>query len=98
MTIARSEGQFTATGQSAPVQLIGPFNITLAGSFTGTVVLERSFDAGAAWHAVSRDTTGAAASFTGPVSLVGEEWERGVLYRLRCSQHSAGTAVYRISQ
>lgn len=98
MTIARSEGQFTGVGPSAPARLIGPFNITLAGSFTGRVVLERSFDAGRAWHAVSRDTTGAPASFTGPVSLVGEEWEAGVLYRLHCTQHAAGTILYRISQ
>ncbi len=98
MTIARSEGLFTATGQSAPVQLIGPFNVTLAGSFAGSVRLERSFDAGATWHAVSRDAAGEAAAFTQPVSLIGEEWERGVLYRLNCTQLSSGSASYRVSQ
>jgi hypothetical protein len=98
MTIARSEGQFTAMGQSAPVQLIGPFNVTLAGSFAGTVKLERSFDAGATWHVVSRDAAGEGAAFTQPVSLVGEEWERGVLYRLNCTAHSSGTVSYRVSQ
>jgi len=47
---------------------------------------------------VSRDAAGEAAAFTQPVSLVGEEWERGVLYRLNCTAHSSGTVTYRVSQ
>ncbi len=98
MTIARSEGQFSAVGQSAPVQLLGPFNVSLSGSFSATVGLERSFDAGASWLPVSKNADGDVASWTAPASVTGEEWERGVLYRLRCTTYGSGTVAYRISQ
>lgn len=98
MAVARSEGVFTGTGVSRPAALLGAFNLTLSGSFEAELRLERSFDAGATWHPLSRDLTGEPAIFRRPASLVGEEWERGVLYRLNCIGHSAGAVVYRLSQ
>ena len=98
MTIARCEGAFTAPGPSAPVLLLGAFNVTVAGDFAGCLRLERSFDAGASWHPLARDLSGALVSFTAPLSVASREWERGVLYRLRCVSLRRGRVLYRISQ
>ncbi len=98
MTVVRSEGLFTAIANSAPVLLVGRFNLALTGTFVATVKLQRSFDGGAVWQVVSRDVTGQEAAWSAPVSLAGEEPERGVLYRLACSAYTSGSVGYRISQ
>lgn len=98
MTVVRSEGLFTAPASSEPVLLVGPFNLSLSGSFAASVRLERSFDAGASWHPLSRDAAGEAAAWQAPISLSGEEPERGILYRLTCTEHTSGSVAYRISQ
>ena len=98
MTVVRSEGLFTAPASSEPVLLVGPFNLSLAGSFTASVRLERSFDGGGSWHPLSRDAGGAEAAWQAPVSLSGEEPERGILYRVTCTSHESGSVSYRISQ
>lgn len=81
---------FSGTGQSAPVELRGFFNLSLSGFGSATVALERSFDAGATWKTVE--------SFAADLEDTFFEAERGVLYRLRCSQHTAGTIAGRLSQ
>ena len=102
-------GSFTGTGQSATflptpgapfnyVRGSGYFNITLYGTFTATVVVQRSFDAGSTWHTVSQDATGADASYTAPMSLVALEPEHGTMYRLNCTAYSSGTVNYRLSR
>ena len=92
------EGTFTGTGQSSSVQMWGVFNLFIYGSFTGTVRLERSFDGGLNWIPVSASQSGADASYSAPMSLPFQESEDGMLYRLNCTAHSAGTISYRISQ
>ncbi len=98
MPLARSEGQLSSPGHSAPAMFLGCFNVTLWGDFSGSVVLERSFDAGRTWHPLARDRAGTAACFAAPISLTFEECERGVLYRLHCPVLDAGRLHYRLSQ
>lgn len=91
---------FTGTGQSGSFRPAAgrPFNVSVWGTFVGTVELERSFDAGSTWLDCSRDSAGTTASFTAPFSVVVEEPEVGVIYRLNCSAYTSGTINYRISQ
>lgn len=92
-------GSFTATGQSGnfPPKAGRPFNVSVRGTFVGTVQLERSFD-GTNWFVASRDSAGTAAAWTAPMSVVVEEPEAGVLYRLNCTAYTSGTITYRMSQ
>ena len=104
MATGKVTGAFAGTGQSegfAPDSRPGAprrFNLSLWGTFSGTVQVERSFDRGASWLACSRDGAGTPASYSAPVSLVMEEPEAGVLYRLNCTALSSGTVNYRLSQ
>lgn len=95
--LAPVAGSFSATGASASFQPIrrADFNITISGTFVGTVLVERSFDAGATWHAKWPTEIYAIAD---PRSFSDNEPEYGVLYRLRCSAYTSGTISYRISQ
>lgn len=90
-------GTFTGTGNGTAAQFLGPFNVELSGTWTGTVVLERSFDGGTTYISAAMDTTGTAASYTANVSIVVVETEPGVLYRVRCSVFGSGTIAYRLS-
>lgn len=90
MTIALVHGSFTGAGSSEPVCLKGRFNLSLHGTFTATVVLQRSFDRGITWHAVGE--------FTQPVQTTGDEPEAYVNYRLICTSYTSGPVFYRLSQ
>lgn len=83
-------GSFTATGQSAGIDLTGPFNVSVSGFGTATVALERSFDHGGTWLSVE--------SYTSDTQKVGDDPEAGVQYRLNCSAYTSGTIAYRLSQ
>ena len=91
-------GAFSGTGAGAGVALCGPFNLSVWGTFVATVVVERSFDGGTTWLPLSLDTYGTTVSLTAPCSLIVSEPETGVLYRLRCSAFTSGTASWRLSQ
>lgn len=91
-------GSFAATGQSASAVFYGSFNVSLWGTFVATVQLERSFDGGTTWLPTAEDTTGAAAAYSAPVSLVADEPEHQVLHRLNCTAWTSGTVNYRLSQ
>lgn len=97
--MAAVTGTFTATGQSAsftPASQIrdGMFNVSMSGTFSATVVLQRSFD-GTNWFTVSKpDLTDA--SFTAGVSFIVQEVEDGVRYRLNCTAYTSGTVTYRL--
>jgi hypothetical protein len=95
-------GSFAATGQSAAITVKGvddqrghPINISLWGTFVGTVQVERAFDGGSNWLPLT--ALGSAIAFTGPVSEVFEEGEAGVQYRLNCTAYTSGTINYRMS-
>ena len=90
MTIALVDGSFTETGSSDQVCLKDRFNLSLHGTFTATVVLQRSFDRGITWHAVGE--------FIQPVQTTGDEPEAYVNYRLTCTSYTSGPVFYRLSQ
>jgi hypothetical protein len=75
----------------------GKFNASVQGFGTATVKLERSFDEGATWQVVSKDSSGADASFTANCSLVVEEVEKGVMYRWNCTAWTSGTLACRLA-
>ena len=92
----------TLTSVTAGNTILAPtngavLNVSVWGTFVGVVQLERSFDGGAIWSAVSRDIVGSAAQFNVPFSLQIRETEAGVLYRVSCISFSSGTINYRLS-
>lgn len=92
------EDSFTATARSASFTPIAGrgFNITISGTFSATVTLERSFDDGGTWYPL----TGAGYplyNWTAPASETAVDDEDGVIYSLNCTWVS-GTVDYRISQ
>jgi hypothetical protein len=89
------QGTFTATGSSVSAAFYGPFNVSVWGTFAGTIVLERSFDGSTTW--LPRTDVPGNGSYTAVASFVVAEPERGVLYRLRCSVFTSGTMNYRMS-
>lgn len=95
-------GAFTATGQSAtytPAVLLrdGMFNVTLYGTFVASVQLERTFDNGSNWHAMTAAGTPIYV-WTDEASEQAQETEPGVRYRLNCTAYTSGTVTYRISE
>lgn len=89
-------GTFASTTTSTAIQLYGSFNLTLYGSFVASVTLQRSFDGGTNWINASLDTAGTYATYTTAITVVANEPEPGVLYRLNCT-YTSGTVNYRIS-
>jgi len=76
-----------------PILMQGVFNLSISGTWTGTVTLQRSFDKGTTWLDVG--------SYASNVESNAEfEAETGVYYRagFKTSNYSNGTAVIRISQ
>lgn len=96
MANAVVQGTFTATGLSPLFGFYGPFNVSVWGTFSGTVLLTRSFDGGTTWLPRT-DTPSGNGSFTAPASFAISEPEKGVLYQLDCSAFVSGTVNYRMS-
>lgn len=105
--VIRIQGTFGSTGQSASAVVYGGFNAAiwgtplvggLSGSFSGTIIIERSLDGGTTWIGASTDGTGTVASYTTAVSVYGVETEDGVMYRFDCTVWGSGTINYRLSQ
>lgn len=93
-----ASGSLTAPGASpetfrAPA---GDFGFSLEGTFTGSVVLERSANGGASWVALAASPGGAAQAWTAPGFAVLTE-PVGALYRARATSMS-GAAVWRLSR
>jgi hypothetical protein len=98
-----SQGIAVSTGSSAASPFFGAFNLAMWGTFSGTVLLEKSYDAGTTWITVAQDAAGTAASYTlawtaQSINLTLCEVEPQVAWRLRCSAFTSGTLNYRISQ
>ncbi len=74
------------------VQMVGYFNISITGTWTGTVTCQRSFDAGSTWYDVN--------SWDENTQEYGFEPERDVWYRagFKDGDYSQGTATVRLSQ
>lgn len=92
-------GTFTEAGTSSAIVLYGDFNFSLRGTFAATIVLEKSFDGGTTWIPVSLDGTGSPVSLVSQgASIVTQEVEAGMLYRVNCPSYASGSAFWRISQ
>ena len=95
-------GSFGATGNSIALTAqpnlvrIG-LNVSVWGTFVGTVALQRSFDSGVTWLPLTAAGV-ATASYTAPASEQVNEPEAGVEYRFACTAYTSGTINYRISQ
>lgn len=77
---------------TTPIYLLGPFNLSVSGTFDATVTLQRSFDGGNTWVDVK--------TYTAPAEDVGDEPESEVLYRVgvKTGEYTSGTAEVRVSQ
>ena len=73
-------------------EIIGYFNISISGSWVGTVTAQRSFDLGSTWYDVS--------TWTANTQEYGFEPERRVYYRvgIKAGEYTSGTAILRLSQ
>jgi len=95
--------KFTAAGNGEAVQLVrrGDFNVSIwaapGGTFTGTVVPERSFDYGATWLPFTF-SDGVAVSWSAPISTVLPEPQLGIYWRLRVPTLTNGEINWQISQ
>ena len=95
---ARYYSQVTATSITAEntftdaVDIFGLFNLSISGTWVGTVTLQRSFDFGATWVDVT--------TYTANIQDAGDEPEKLVVYRagIKTGEYTSGTAVIRISQ
>jgi hypothetical protein len=94
----KGTGTFTAVGAGAavPIARRGDFNLSLQGTFTATVALQRSFD-GTTWETLTY-SDGSALSWTAPFSSTWSEPEAGVQYRFNCTAYTSGSLAWRISQ
>ena len=93
------EGTFTGTAEGAAVAIQGHANVLIGGSFVATVQVQKSFDGGATWFIVSRDSAGALAEYTSPGfngTII--EPESQILYRVECTAFTSGTVIWRISR
>lgn len=91
-------GTFTGATNSSAAIFYGWMNVSIWGTFVGTVVAERSFDGGTTWLGSSLPNSTTAISLTAPASFSVVEPEHQVLWRLRCSAFTSGTISYRLSQ
>ena len=83
-------GTFSGTGSSGNFFMpVGKFNVTLVFAGTATVQLKRSFDEGTTWYLVTE--------YTASASVIKEEIEAGVVYKLECTAHTNDVA-YRLSR
>jgi hypothetical protein len=74
------------------VSLVGHFNISISGTWVGTVTCQRSFDGGSTWFDV--------ATWVANTEEYGFEPEREVHYRvgIKLGEFTSGTAALRLSQ
>uniref|UniRef100_A0A6M3J228 Uncharacterized protein n=1 Tax=viral metagenome TaxID=1070528 RepID=A0A6M3J228_9ZZZZ len=77
---------------SDKMKLHGKFVFRLRGTWSATVVLQRSEDEGTTWDDVD--------SYAANTVLVGEEIERGIYYRfgVKTGGYTSGTVAGRLSQ
>jgi hypothetical protein len=94
---ARIFGTFTGSGQTTGnFQMSPQFSVSLGGSFSATVLLERSPDGGTTWYPCSTDATGTVAAYNAPMSVDVVSATHGMVYRLRCTGFTSGTVNYDI--
>jgi hypothetical protein len=85
-------GNFTATGTSSTVtvQEDRSFDFSTHGTWTGTILLQRSFDAGSTW----KDVTSFTSAADGNLSYGDSETVADATYRVNMSAYTSGTCNY----
>lgn len=94
LTAASGAGSTTAWAPFFP----GAVNVSVWGTFSATVVLEKSYDGGTTAFVLETDLAGTDLSFTAERHIMIEEAESAVLYRFRCTAYTSGTVNVRASQ
>ncbi len=81
-----------ANSFSDAVELTGNFNLSISGTWTGTVTVQRSFDGGSTWYDVE--------TWTANTEEYGFEAEKGIQYKvgIKTGAYGSGTCVLRLSQ
>lgn len=81
----------TAAGTRG-IRIKGFFNLSVQGTWVGTLTIQRSFDSGVTWKDIN--------VFTSNIETWDQEVESGVLYRIgfKAGQYTSGTANVRISR
>ena len=94
LTSATQSGTYSPEGLGpVPAEL----NVSIWGTFSASVRLERSFDGGTTWLPLTAAGYSMYA-WTAPASETLEEVEANVLYRFDCTAYTSGTINYRLSQ
>lgn len=91
--IAEVNKSISAANDWAPIRLpASTFNLSISGTWVGTLTLQRSFDNAQNWHDVEQ--------FTSNTQKVGDDPEDSIYYRIgfKTGDYTNGTAVVRISQ
>ena len=84
------DGSLSSNSSSSNVTLEGEGLLTLEGTWTGKVTLEKSNDGGSSWDPVYPKLNGDAAN----IEYSFEEEESGYVYRVTMSDYSTGTCNY----
>lgn len=71
---------------------VGDFNLSISGTFTATVTVQRSFDQGSTWRDVE--------TFTAPTEKYGSDPGPSVIYRagVKTGDYTSGTVSIRIGR
>ena len=94
MAISTAQSTFGATGSSLSVTPGAKVNgnkrdtidLSIQGTFAGTIILKRSFDDGSVWGDVETYT----AVTEKKLDVAGENY----IYKLECTAYTSGTATY----
>lgn len=92
MSLAASTASLTAQNTfCSAVELRNDFNVSISGTWSGTITLQRSFDDGSTWLDVK--------TYTANAEEKGFEPEAGVTYQLgfETGNYTSGTAAVRLS-
>lgn len=90
----------TATGRTAGVTFIGTASLSIQGG-VGTVQVQRSFDDGASWETIDKDSNGSKAQYalnsTG-ISVLIENEDPSAIYAVNVSAYTSGNIAVRLSR
>jgi hypothetical protein len=105
MARQRITGAFTGTGMGAALAVShGNFEnppgltATIWGTFSGTIVLQRSQDNGNTWVTISQSAAGTPVSYTASCDLNISDPVVGDMYAWNCTVYTSGTINWSLAQ
>jgi len=87
------KGVLDANEAGSAIAISGEYNAVTHGTWTATLTLERSYDAGATWDAI----TAIASTNDNNLNTSGTEDDADATYRLEMTDRTSGSATYTIS-